>query len=522
MKFRINGGDVKSIAVTPIPADAPLIIDTLVVIKTAIDDLNIPNLLFTYKIVHSEIEGGGEEVVFSFGGTGIEKIELCKWSLGFNETLGLTTLTEVDFSDGTCDNSDENLIPMTLFSKVPRYQLQLKNPSLRANAHLSGEVTASAAVAGLVDVEAMLSASQNATVELSTVSSEWQSIEDVLKKVGSGNVSDVFLASVAFNGEVSAVIQVGEPFDTLIPGPISATGQISTSIANLFAPSIDIPQFELSVDLPAFGNLLDNLSFSDIIGMLRLGLESLIGPADASLLTPNPANLRHRRRRSLRVEDERLETCDAGILGSPIFGYEFPVIGVSVCNLVSKLSGLSESIDQLCAELKCDDPTAHATGTFDFVAKKLDEYLRFYIPELKDIEGQLINIVVDNNQLRYDIDLVYEFNLESSLQVDLAQILKDQDFGPISTIAEFFLKVLEIEANAKAGVSARIELHLGLAAGFDNGVKLSIVKRDKPLFAIGFDAFVEGNFTAKLGPVAAEVLVDLSAENLAINVTLKK
>ena len=76
----------------------------------------------------------------------------------------------------------------------------------------------------------------------------------------------------------------------------------------------------------------DDLSFSDIIGMLRLGLESLIGPADASLLTPNPANLRHRRRRSLRVEDERLETCDAGILGSPIFGYEFPVIGVSVCS----------------------------------------------------------------------------------------------------------------------------------------------------------------------------------------------
>ena len=87
----------------------------------------------------------------------------------------------------------------------------------------------------------------------------------------------------------------------------------------------------------------NDLSFSDIIGMLRLGLEYLIGPADASLLTPNPANLRHRRRLALRVEDERLETCDGRILGSPIFGYEFPVIGVSVCGeyllVLSNLQG---------------------------------------------------------------------------------------------------------------------------------------------------------------------------------------
>ena len=318
MQFRVNGGDVKTVSVKPMPTDEPKITDTLVIINSTINDMNEQGLVFNYKIIESDVEGGGEEVLFTF--EGIDKIEFCEWSLGFNETLGLTTLTETTFTDGLCHDTSDNkdsLVPLTLFSKKPRYRFQLKKPSLKANVNLTGEVTASASILGRVDIEALLRAETVATVELTTVSDEWQTLGDFSSQVSSGNISDVLLASVAFDGNVFAAIQVQAPFNSLVPDGINATGEVAAGVENLFAATpIERPKFNLTVNLPKFGNILSNLSIPDILEMLKKGLEFLIGQEDTAQLTPNPANQRSRRRRSLREEDERVGSCDSGYVKS--------------------------------------------------------------------------------------------------------------------------------------------------------------------------------------------------------------
>lgn len=83
---------------------------------------------------------------------------------------------------------------------------------------------------------------------------------------------------------------------------------------------------------------LKNLSFENVIDLLKLGLELLVGGE----------------------EGDTVESCTGGILGKeffgrPIFTVKIPVIGVSACDLAGFLQVVVDAVDSLVSDCVVPD-----------------------------------------------------------------------------------------------------------------------------------------------------------------------
>jgi hypothetical protein len=141
----------------------------------------------------------------------------------------------------------------------------------------------SATVATVINVDSIFNATFSGELDISIGTGELINAADwliALPKVTSpgveGHIVDYFTATASFNGTVGAHVSAAPPFSGL---EVSASGVLSPFIldlANLNETRTQRPTFDLMINLPDIGDV-KNLRFSDVVDLLDLALEFLIG-----------------------------------------------------------------------------------------------------------------------------------------------------------------------------------------------------------------------------------------------------
>ena len=222
-----------------------------------------------------------------------------------------------------------------------RFQLALGPISLTGNVNASGEATIAANVGGVFEVGATLEADIGGTVDLTIGENRFLPVVDWLVAItkifsnesAEGFIDDFLSANATFTGSFEGTVAATEPFNF---GEITAKGSFAKPFeidfldvnASKNRPEIDFAVSCLlvlyllrgcvrifrflttyavaQVDLPQIGNLR-NLTFKDVIELLQMAIEFLIGDEDG----------------------DSVETCSGGllgleVLGKPIFVYRLP------------------------------------------------------------------------------------------------------------------------------------------------------------------------------------------------------
>lgn len=167
-------------------------------------------------------------------------------------------------------------------------------------------------------------------------------------------------ATLLVDGEFSASAYVETPFKL----GIDANGYFRTPFfLDLTNPTPQEPDIVLEMDFPTLPTgCLNDLSFEDIVGVLDLLLEFLVGDE----------------------EGDTVESCSGGLLGKEVLGTnvfvkKLPVVGVSACDSAGYLKVLVDAIDELVNECSSDSndgaDAEECDGTFQSLEKKLEVLL---------------------------------------------------------------------------------------------------------------------------------------------------
>ena len=191
-------------------------------------------------------------------------------------------------------------------SKKP-FQVGMGNTTIDAGFTIKADATITANVGEVIEVEAGLSAnltgdlSLNITVPKTDELLPFQDWIVAITKVNHtdsvGHISDFFRANATFTGGVNASISLKEPF-SLSGDPFTVNGTLDEyTIKFRGDPFLNRPKFTLEPKFPNIGNV-SKLSFDDVLDVLEIALEFLIGDP----------------------EESSVQSCDAGLLGLEVFG----------------------------------------------------------------------------------------------------------------------------------------------------------------------------------------------------------
>ena len=376
--------------------------------------------------------------------------------------------------------------------------------ALEVNLGLSGGATVSANVLDSIEVAASIDASVGGSLQFNAGSSgqlipldTWFSnIRTML------NASDEFhepgfaTCTLSMDGSFGASVEVREPF--AIDAPMAFDGSFaspfSLDVLNISAVSLTRPRIQFDIDLPNIGDI-GNLSFGDVVNLLQLALEFLVGDPD---------------------QGDSVESCSGGLLGKEMFGRavfaeKIPIIGVSACEFAGFLQIVVDAIDQLvndCTE--CDDPDA-PKSTFSVLGTKLSALLQDSVGGTPTVD---LTPSSDDTRSSLDVDLTLQWSfLEArQLNIDLAAILEGMELD--ENLQNFAKGMIAFEGSGGTELEGSISLSLGVGLEYMRQSRvINPYLRGITGVRLEFAANANAVFDASIGALSATVAVDATIDN---------
>lgn len=233
----------------------------------------------------------------------------------------------------SCSDSTNKYTPLQnpynitdLESGKKAYQLAVGDVGVSGSIAVQGQVKIFCTVLGVIEVEAMLEANFQATIELTVGSggllrfTDWLAgLTAITTPESDQHIPGFFTAQATLDANFTADVSAGPPFDFLptvgVEGGFTEPWVVNISdIAGSGKPNISF-----AVDLPEIGNI-KQMSFRDVVNLMVTAMEFLVGGGP----------------------EDSIDSCSGGLLGKEIFGvnvftYQIPVLGVSVCNMAGYL-----------------------------------------------------------------------------------------------------------------------------------------------------------------------------------------
>lgn len=222
-------------------------------------------------------------------------------------------------------------------------------------------------------------------------------------------------AKITFDGSFDAIARATEPFE-VDAGEFKGYFRepYILDLLNSTAINTTRPDVAFDIDLPDIGDL-GNITFAEVIELLQLALEFLVGSE----------------------EGDSVESCSGGLLGKEFFGkkvflFKIPVMGVSACDTARFLQVVVDAVDTLvndCPSAEVLDENSisvesrNCSGTFQGIEAKLEGLL-------VDGVGGTPNVVINSTSdtirsvLELEMTLSWSFDEILQLQIDLAEILE--------------------------------------------------------------------------------------------------
>jgi hypothetical protein len=376
--------------------------------------------------------------------------------------------------------------------------------ALEVNLGLSGGATVSANVLDSIEVAASIDASVGGSLQFNAGSSgqlipldTWFSnIRTML------NASDEFhepgfaTCTLSMDGSFGASVEVREPF--AIDAPMAFDGSFaspfSLDVLNVSAVSLTSPQIQFDIDLPNIGDI-GNLSFGDVVILLQMALEFLVGDPD---------------------QGDSVESCSGGLLGKEMFGRavfaeKIPIIGVSACEFAGFLQIVVDAIDQLvndCTE--CDDPDA-PKSTFSVLGTKLSALLQDSVGGTPTVD---LTPSSDDTRSSLDVDLTLQWSfLEArQLNIDLAAILEGMELD--ENLQNFAKGMIAFEGSGGTELEGSISLSLGVGLEYMRQSRvINPYLRGITGVRLEFAANANAVFDASIGALSATVAVNATVDN---------
>lgn len=280
--------------------------------------------------------------------------------------------------------------------------------------------------------------------------SDWLgALTAVFNKEADAHREGFLTAGAVVNGGFNASVEASYPFEMV---SANALGHFNNpwEINFLEVSKAGKPNITLDVDLPKIGSL-KNLSFRDMVELLKRSLYLLVGPDD-------------------------VKSCKGGLLGHKAFSFKIPLLGVSVCSVAKGLEFLVEAVEAITDETgtkSLDDLT-----TFNLLERKLQNLLA------DSFEGDSrVNLTADSSseraQLELDIELKWDFKEDEQLNIDLKTIApKDA-----SDLADYAQNL--VAGKGQAGYLFEADAYFRLGLG------LEYVKAEKKInpYILGTTAF---------------------------------
>jgi hypothetical protein len=387
---------------------------------------------------------------------------------------------------------------------------------LQVDLDVSGGATVSATLLDTIEVDASIDAwisgslqfnsgSNGQLVPLDTWFSNMKSLLDASDEFHN---PDFATCAIAMDGMFNALVEVRDPF-ALDGGPVTFEGAFRSPFElNLLDPlevSSKQPNIDIDINLSNIGDV-KNLSFGEVVNVLKLALEFLVGDAD---------------------EGHTVDSCSGGLLGREIFGrnvftYKIPILGVSACDFAGYLQIVVYTIDQLvndCSE--CNDPNS-PKSTFSALETKLNALLQ-------DSVGGTPTVVFSpasddiRSSLHVDITLQWSFLEASQLNIDLASILEGLDLP--EDIKNFAKGLVAFDGGGRSEIEGSISFSLGIGLEYmkKTGATFPYIRGVTGL-TLNFSADTNTEFEASIGHLSGNVechaTVDNYGEPLSITVGL--
>lgn len=234
----------------------------------------------------------------------VDRVGTNSFCIAFNESYSYVEVIELDEFAGNLTtlfglrNGDQD--------KQSGFQFANGLFDLIAEIEISGDATIAANIGDVIEVSSDIGANLFGSVELSAGKagqlipvSDWLAMLIAVKDETSEFYDPEFAsASLSFDGSFNADVTV-DAFGGLslagIEGGFNET--FTLDLLNLTALNETSPNIVFEVDIPSIGDLR-NLSFKDVINLLQIALEFLVGPD----------------------EGDTVGSCTGGLLGTEIFG----------------------------------------------------------------------------------------------------------------------------------------------------------------------------------------------------------
>jgi len=253
------------------------------------------------------------------------------------------------------------------------------------------------------------------------------------------NATDPFATAIAaFDGQFDAMLSVTNPISISHRVEGKFEEEFILTLTDLEATSA-LPSIILDANLPGFGDLR-NLSFEDILNVLKKATELLVGPEEA----------------------DTVESCSGGLLGTRVSGENvftkrIPVIGISACDMAKYLTTVVNAVDALTSD------TDGATS-LQALEVKLETLLRDGVAGDPDV-----SIDTSDDDLRsvieIEFELVWSFLENMQLQVDLSDIFEGLS---LDQAAETFTKgVVGFDGQGIIELGGSLSFKLGVGVEYD-------------------------------------------------------
>lgn len=293
-------------------------------------------------------------------------------SIGNSGSFALTFNSAYSYVAIKVDNTTENLDNLRRlgfsngdYEKKASFQFSVGHLEVLAEAEVTGSATVIASVADVLEVEADLDANLFGNVQFSAGKmgqlvpfDDWLATLVAVKDNSSEFYSENFtVAALTFDGAIEGTVSAN----------VGALKLPSTGVTGKFGEpyKLDLlrlngnttrPNFVMDVNVPNFGDIR-NLSFSDVVNLLKQALVMLVGSEDG----------------------DTVESCSGGLLGNEVFTMRIPVVGVSACDFAGVLQILVDTVDKLSNECSSCTNNTDSSGTdptFQALEVKLQNLLQ--------------------------------------------------------------------------------------------------------------------------------------------------